>query len=287
MVLGASGASASPMGDEDAPAPTSRAANLPVEGVVTKPDWLRKPSGEDMANFYPPLAQMFSLSGRAMIDCTVTDQGALTDCSVGGETPIGIGFGQAALRLSDLFRMKPQTFDGAPVGGAKIRVPIRFVAPQPPTPAPVATTASPPPTGAALALSRQLETAMTSNYPERVKATVDTYRKYYGAQGVTREQSLAFDDLEQAYISNLPNVQDRYTQAYAKAFSESELKTILAFMQSPAGKAWLARSTQIEVVEHAEDHAEAQAMVLKAKTMLCSQIICLPDGAAPSPVAAK
>jgi TonB family protein len=286
IALSASAAFASPMGDENAPDQAGQAANLPVEGVVTNPDWLRKPSGDDMANFYLPLAQMFWLSGRAMIDCTVTAQGALSDCSVGGETPTGVGFGQAALGVSSLFRMKPQTLDGAPVGGAKIRVPIRFVTP-PPEPAPVATANGAPATDAALALSRQLETTTTNSYSERVKATVDTYRKYYAAQGVTQEQSLAFDDLEKAYIADLPNVRERYAQAYAKVFSETELKTIVDFMDSPTGKAWVARSAQIQMAQRADDQAESKAMILRARALLCGQITCAPDVTAPPPAAGK
>jgi len=275
---------ASPMADDAATGASRDGDNLPVEGVVTNPEWLRKPDGDDMAHFYPPLAQMFSLSGRAVIDCTVTVQGSLSDCTVGGEKPVGVGFGQAALGLSGLFRMKPQTLDGAPVGGARIRVPIHFVAPPVP-----ASSAPPPPEAkpAALALGDRLAMAMTSNYADRVKAGVDNYRKAYAPQGVTQEQTLAFDDLEQAYVANIPNVRQRYARAYANAFSEDELKAILAFVDSPAGKAWIGRSAQIETAQHADDQADAQALVLKAKALLCGQIACEPDGAPPATAPAK
>ena len=36
------------------------------------------------------------------------------------------GFGQASLRLTSRFRMRPQTRDGAPVGGARVTIPITW-----------------------------------------------------------------------------------------------------------------------------------------------------------------
>ena len=37
-----------------------------------------------------------------------------------------MGFGEAAISLSKMFKMRPQTRDGAPVGGASIVIPLTF-----------------------------------------------------------------------------------------------------------------------------------------------------------------
>jgi protein TonB len=95
--------------------------------VITQPDWLRKPTAEDMAQYYPDRAQRLGVSGRAELSCTVTAQGTLTECSVASEDPSDQGFGTAALKMTRLFKMRPQTRDGAPVGGAKVNIPLRFV----------------------------------------------------------------------------------------------------------------------------------------------------------------
>ena len=42
----------------------------------------------------------------------------------------GPGLGTAALKLTRLFKMRPQTRDGQPVGGAKINIPITFQLPR-------------------------------------------------------------------------------------------------------------------------------------------------------------
>ena len=101
----------------------------PHQAVITRPDWTRQPNADDMSSYYPDRAQRMGQNGRAAITCTVTASGSLTGCSVVSEDPADFGFGQAALKLAHLFKMKPQTSDGAPVGGAQITVPIRFVAP--------------------------------------------------------------------------------------------------------------------------------------------------------------
>lgn len=103
-------------------------AATPAPGpLITKPDWLRKPSGEDLANVWPAEASKKGVGGKATIACTVNISGTLRDCKVVSETPEGLGFGPAALMLSGSFQMKPQTVDGKPVAGAEVRIPLSFV----------------------------------------------------------------------------------------------------------------------------------------------------------------
>jgi protein TonB len=98
--------------------------------VITQPDWLRKPTAEDMARYYPDRAQRMNIEGRATISCTVTAQGTLTSCSVAEEEPAEGGFGDAAMRMSKLFKMRPMTKDGSPVSGGTVRIPIAFRLPK-------------------------------------------------------------------------------------------------------------------------------------------------------------
>lgn len=121
-----------------APAPTPRPS------VITQPDWLSLPSGDDMAKFYPKAAADARIEGRAVLRCTVTAAGDLADCTAPGEEPVGSGFGEAVLNLAPLFKMKPMTKDGVPVSGGKVAIPIRFVLPAPAAPASFALTTSGP-----------------------------------------------------------------------------------------------------------------------------------------------
>jgi TonB family protein len=83
-----------------------------------------------MAHFYPKAAAAANVEGDATIRCNVTDAGLLADCTVLQEAPAGQGFGEAALNLAQLFKMRPMTRNGVPVSGGKINIPIRFRLPK-------------------------------------------------------------------------------------------------------------------------------------------------------------
>ncbi|HEX2817872.1 MAG TPA: TonB family protein [Phenylobacterium sp.] len=110
--------------------PAAVAPAPPRPSVITMPDWLRKPTGADMAEFYPKPAAAAHVEGRAVLHCRVAATGDLTDCAASNDEPAGQGFGEAALRLSALFKMRPMTKDGVPVAGGQINIPIRFMLPK-------------------------------------------------------------------------------------------------------------------------------------------------------------
>lgn len=100
------------------------------EHVIAQPNWIQKPTGEQLSDYYPKVAADTGVSGFAMITCRVTSRGGLFACRVYRETPGGYGFGEAALALSPYFRMTPKTIDGQPVEGGVVTVPIVFDNPE-------------------------------------------------------------------------------------------------------------------------------------------------------------
>lgn len=106
------------------------AAQAGPRKVITRPDWAKKPTGDEMAAFFPQRASDEEVSGRATITCTVTVEGLLADCSVEDEKPEGYGFGDAALAAAASFRMSPKLIDGEPVAGGQVTIPLVFNVPK-------------------------------------------------------------------------------------------------------------------------------------------------------------
>lgn len=115
-----------PMPAPPAPAPYAPPSPPPSGSVIARPDWVRKPNGDDLSRFYPDRAMRLEREGSATIQCVVEATGALTGCVIVAESPRDFGFGDAALKLSRLFKMRPVTQDGQPVGGARVRIPMVF-----------------------------------------------------------------------------------------------------------------------------------------------------------------
>jgi len=93
--------------------------------VITEPRWTERPNAADFTRHYPRRALERGREGRVVLDCVVAANRRI-GCSVAEETPAGWGFGDAALRISEAFRMSPMLENGQPTEGGRVRVPISF-----------------------------------------------------------------------------------------------------------------------------------------------------------------
>jgi TonB family protein len=90
--------------------------------------WVEKPSPADLAARLPEAARKAGpKEAQAEMICRVAPQGRLSDCAASGETPTGMGLGEAALALAPKYRVSPWSSDGVPIVGVKVRVPVAFV----------------------------------------------------------------------------------------------------------------------------------------------------------------
>lgn len=261
--------------------------DLPVEGAITNPDWVQLPTGDQMARFYPPLANAMALNGLVRMACEVTKLGMVENCRIASETPTGMGFGAAALQMAGSFRMRPQTVNGAPVSGAAVVIPINFKMFGDEAPAPVEVAADgPTPSAAQLALALRLSAILLSS--EVIKGREDMAATQIQqvadhTPGTDPDQvAKAIAARRDAYDAALPRWREIMAQAYARAFSQAELTQIVAFLESPPGRTWESKSGQIEQAVARSNQAWVLSIQTDAHKRFCAQTACPSEDSAPA-----
>lgn len=96
------------------------------DAVITKPIWLKRPVGLDLAPYYPKKALSEGLSGGAVVECRVTSKGRMSGCKIVSETPPGYDFGEAVTKLAYFFQIAPTDGDGAPTVGRPVRISLNY-----------------------------------------------------------------------------------------------------------------------------------------------------------------
>jgi TonB family protein len=97
------------------------------ETGVVPPSWRHKPTAADLIQVWPREALRNGVSGRAVITCVVTVQGALRDCLASQESPPGAGFGHAGIEMAPQLQFNPKTVNGIAVE-SEVNIPLDFKA---------------------------------------------------------------------------------------------------------------------------------------------------------------
>jgi TonB family protein len=245
-------------------------------GVVRKPDWETQPSGEDMASFYPAVAQFLSVEGRVFISCTVATSGILRTCQAVDEQPKGLGFGEAALGMTGLFRMRPMSIDGDPVAGATVRIPINFKlpdkSPTPPAPKPL------PASEQGLALGRRIAIAILNAPDSEVMLERLYTQKLDLVTGADTETQRAIEAAVKAGIEAMrSDIIDVQARSFANQLTIEEMTAIATFVESPAGKA-LAKASKATASSGWRSYAVAMANAqIVAHDTFCKKVNCTID----------
>ncbi|HEY1753456.1 MAG TPA: energy transducer TonB [Caulobacteraceae bacterium] len=107
-----------------ATAGSAQAPPPPRVVAPARPLWLERPTADQLARAYPKQAARTGIQGHVVLDCILSAEGRPVDCVVAAETPLGQGFGEAALKLARIMRAQPWTVDGTPA--AAPHIPISF-----------------------------------------------------------------------------------------------------------------------------------------------------------------
>jgi hypothetical protein len=175
------------------------------------------------------------VEGRAQIRCRIDEFGKLQDCTVSNEAPLGLGFGQAAVAMSGAFLMRPMTRDGQPVSGGQINIPIAFRLPADAPPI----EPGPPTSPRALDLARKLMATNTST--ESWSANLEAAAReleFISRDDVSDDARAAIaKDLRAVFPAHLPEVKELTARLFAGALSEADIAGLLAFYETPVGRA--------------------------------------------------
>jgi len=64
------------------------------------------------------------LTARVTAECLIDQNGRFSSCKILAEDPPSKGFGEATIKLSQLFQMKTLDAEGLPVAGRKLTLPV-------------------------------------------------------------------------------------------------------------------------------------------------------------------
>lgn len=242
--------------------------------TLTEPDWVERPTVEQIAHAYPKLASELGMEGAATVSCEVRASGVLQNCTAADEAPKAFGFAAAALSLTPYFRMSPAVQDGRPMQG-EVRVPIRFLLPPPRAFAEPGEPTSP----GALAAARRLTESdgrmdqLRSLYRMRAQ-----FLEFGPTPGVTPQaRKSANAALRNAVETHVADIQEHLAAVYAATFTEAELDDLLRSARNDPPPPLLvpdAKAPRISTVVFREGERRT---VAAARAEFCRSRPCEPD----------
>lgn len=104
--------------------PTLAGDDAPV--AFSDVSWIKRPGRYHIAKYVPRAAALAKVDGRVVLHCRFSATGRTRDCVVFEETPGGYGFGQAALKLTPIYKAAMTSKSGLPLAGRLVAIPITY-----------------------------------------------------------------------------------------------------------------------------------------------------------------
>jgi TonB family protein len=108
----------------DASPPPTPVSGLDVPAMIQAADWIHKPGPFQIFAFLPRKFAKSGITGKVVLKCKVLPTASVSDCSVVSDTnPDGV-LGDAALKASALFKIRPRMVNGTLSDYAWVLIPI-------------------------------------------------------------------------------------------------------------------------------------------------------------------
>jgi protein TonB len=89
-------------------------------------DWIVYPTDAVINRYWPREAVKRGVGGEVLLACAISRPGHPDSCIAVFEAPKGIGFADAALRLSRTFRIRPNRINGRDAADLPVMIPVTF-----------------------------------------------------------------------------------------------------------------------------------------------------------------
>ena len=112
--------------------PVKAQVSVPAASPLTDVIWIQRASDEQFDENYPLDARQHGIAGHVVLDCVVgpdehRHDGIGVSCDLQSETPVGMGFGPAALSMTRYYRVAPNTIQtNEPTAGRHVRIDLGF-----------------------------------------------------------------------------------------------------------------------------------------------------------------
>jgi TonB family protein len=247
-----------------------RAADPRDASRVDIPQWVRQPSDETITRARPRVAGILGLTGVVRLTCKVAEKGELTDCGVDEETPAGLGYGAAALGVTQDYRLSPiQLMAGA----AGRRVTVRIGFPQPEQPAPFHVK---PGSDRAVSLARQL--VQEEGIEEKSRVGTELQIADYATNPPKGSDEKIYEAAFEAYRAAAKQALSDHVELsvanMSSAYSEKQLETRIAFAATVAGKAQHDRSQELKIAFTNAEAVLAEKVIAEARATFCAGRDC-------------
>ena len=241
------------------------------DGRLDTPQWSRAPGEYAVNRAAPSPAGLVGLTGAVRMTCRIEKDGKLTSCAVDEELPRGLGYGAAAVKLGDDYRLSPiQLATGA--AGRKVTVRVGF------TPTVLGEGYKPPKprSDAAVDLARKLVVANESI--EITRRNIEVQVLGFESKKPKTADDTVYDALIEAYRTGAMKAAEaaaeQQVQVWAALRSEGDLTALAAFQASPGGKAMRERSGAADVASRKAYAYVMPKIVADARAMFCKDRAC-------------